>query len=314
MTIDRVATNSQTQFLLTQIMQAQSKLDQTQQEVSSGKVANDYAGIGGKTAVLEAARSAASRADSYQSNTQLAVTQADLQNTQLTSLAKLADQLRSSISSALANNDATGLMAQAQSIFDQASLILNSQDSNGNYIYGGEKDNTAPVTVTSLTALAALPSVSNAFANGTQAKSVYVADGEKVQVGVLASDIGTGLMQTLKDIATFDAGPSGNFATTLSAAQSSFLSGELPTVISASQNLNTATATNGFTFNRLQDAVTQQQSLSTLYKGFVSNIEDVNMGKAVMDLNQNQVALQAALQVTAQLNKVSLLNYLPATG
>ena len=73
----------------------------------------------------------------------------------------------------------------------------------------------------------------------------------------------------------------------------------------------TAAATNGFTFNRLQDAVTQQQSLSTLYKGFVSNIEDVDMGKAITNLNQNQVALQAALQVTAQLNKVSLLTYLP---
>jgi flagellar hook-associated protein 3 FlgL len=99
--------------------------------------------------------------------------------------------------------------------------------------------------------------------------------------------------------------------TTLTQAQTNFLTSEMPTAISANQTLNTATAANGYTYNQLQDAVTQQQSLSTLYKGFVSDIQDVDMGKAITNLNQNQVALQAALQVTAQLNKVSLLNYLP---
>jgi flagellin-like hook-associated protein FlgL len=36
------------------------------------------------------------------------------------------------------------------------------------------------------------------------------------------------------------------------------------------------------------------------------------MGTAITQLNQNQVALQAAVQVTAQLSQVSLLNYLPS--
>ncbi len=54
--------------------------------------------------------------------------------------------------------------------------------------------------------------------------------------------------------------------------------------------------------------------MSTLYQGFVSNLQDVDMGTAITQLNQNQMALQAAVQVTAQLNQVSLLNYLsPAT-
>ena len=44
---------------------------------------------------------------------------------------------------------------------------------------------------------------------------------------------------------------------------------------------------------------------------FTSDLEDVDMGEAISRLNQNQVALQAALQVTSQLNKISLLNYLP---
>ena len=311
MTIERVSTNNQTQLLLNQIMQASNQVDTSEAQVASGSVSSDYAGIGDKTAVLEAARTASERADAYQQNTQLAVTQADLQNTQLTSLSTLSENLRTAVSNALANNDATGLMAQVQNIFDQTTQILNSKDSNGNYLYGGENDNTPPVTVNSLTQLAATP-MANVFANGKQAKSVLVADGESVQVGVLASNVGTQLMQTLQDIAQFNAGASGNMTSGLTQAQAGFLTSELPTAIAANQSLNTAAAANGFTFNQLQDAVTQQQSLSTLYKGFVSDIQDVDMGKAITNLNQNQVALQAALQVTSQLNKVSLLNYLPA--
>src|SRR5215472_2464888 len=195
MSIERVSTNSQTQLLLSQIMQASNAVDTSEAQVASGNVSSTYSGIGDKTAVLEAARSAAERASAYQNNTQLAVTQADLQNAQLTSLASLSGDLRTAISNALANNDATGLMAQVQNIFDQASQILNSKDSNGNYLYGGENDSTPPVTVTSLAQLAATP-IANVFANGAQAKSVLVSDGETVQVGVLASNVGTQLMQT----------------------------------------------------------------------------------------------------------------------
>ena len=74
MSVDRVATNSQAQFLLSQIMQATKNMNTSQQQVASGKVSSDYAGIGGKTGALEAARASAARANAYQSNTQTAVT------------------------------------------------------------------------------------------------------------------------------------------------------------------------------------------------------------------------------------------------
>ena len=54
--------------------------------------------------------------------------------------------------------------------------------------------------------------------------------------------------------------------------------------------------------------------MTTLYKGFISNIQDTNMAEAATQLSLNQTQLQAALQVTAGLNKLSLLNYLPVSG
>ena len=310
--IGRVATNNQAQILLAQLLQNESNLNKSQEQVASGKVANTYAGMGDKAAVLEAARSAQAHADAIQSATQLAVNQADLQDTQTTSLANLADQLRQAVTKAMADDDATTLMSQAQSIFDQAKQILNSKDANGNYLYGGEKDTTEPVNVDSLADLAALPSVSDAFSNGTVRKSVNIGGGQTVQVGMLASDLGTQLFQSLADIANYNSGPNGPFGDTISATQSNFLTTQVQAAQTANQSLNNQAAANGFVYNHLNDVIDQQKATSTLYKGFVSNLEDVDMGTAITQLNQNQVALQAAVQVTAQLQQVSLLNYLPA--
>ncbi|MBA2589035.1 MAG: hypothetical protein H0U98_10470 [Alphaproteobacteria bacterium] len=316
MSIDRVATAAQSSYFLNQLQSAGSALDKVQEQIASGHNANTYAGFGDKTQVLTATISANARNAAYTGATKFAVTQTDLQDTQLTSLGSLTASLKKAVSDAVANNDATGLMTQAQSIFDQASAILNSKDANGDYIYSGGKTDVAPVSVGSLAALQAAPSTAAAFANGTLKKSVQVADGVSVTYGVTASDVATGLMQALKDIAAFDAGGSGNFnaASSLSAAQNTFLTNTIGQVTTVAINQNALTAANGYVSNRLTDAQTQQASLDTLYKGFASDIQDTNMAQAATQLSLNQTQLQAALQVTAGLHKLSLLNYLPISG
>ncbi len=253
MTIDRIATNSQSQLMLSQIQQAELALNKAQTQVTSGKVATDYAGIGDKTAMLEATRSAANRADAYQSATTLAVNQANLQDNQMSSLSDLANQLRQAITTATGDNDGSTLMTTAQGIFDQVVQILNSKDSNGNYLYGGDKNNQPPVTATSLNDLISMTSSSDAFQNGTVANSVMIGDGQSVKVGMLASDIGSGLLKTLKDIADFNAGPNGNFSTGLTDAQSTFLSGEIQTATTAASQVNNAAAANGNVYGQLKE-------------------------------------------------------------
>ncbi len=316
MSINRVSTSAQTAYLLSQIQNAGSALDKTQAQIASGKNATTYAGFGDKTQVLTATLAANARNGAYTTATKLASTQVDLQDTQLSALSDLAAQLKKAVSGSVANNEGSTLMSQVQSIFDQATAILNSKDANGDYIYAGGRTDTAPVTVNSLSDLVALPATAGAFANGDLKKSVQVADGVTVSYGVTASDVATGLMQTLKDIAAFDAGGSGNFSATsnLTQAQTSYLTGAIATTTTVYTDLNANVAANGFVANRLTDANTQQSSMDTLYKGFASDIQDTNMADAATQLSLNQTQLQAALQVTASLNKLTLLNYLPVSG
>ena len=311
MTIERVATNSQTTYMLSQIAKANAKLQQSSDQVASGKVSNDYAGIGDKTAALEAARAAADRAAAYATNTQSAATQTDLQDTQLTTLSGLASQLKTAITSATADSDGTGLMTTASSIFDQAAAILNSTDANGSYLYAGQTSDTKPFTATSLSDLDS-GTASTWFTNGTVKKSVQVGDGQTAQIGVLASDMGTSLMTALKSL--YDQNSASSLSGSLTSSQTdSLTSTVMPQVNDATTSLNTITAENGDTYSSLQSTVTNQQSLQTLYKGFVSDIEDSDMATALTNMSNNQTALQAVLTVTSKLNDLSLLNYLPTS-
>lgn len=316
MSIDRIATAQQSQYFLQQIEAATSALNTTQQQIASGNNATTYAGFGTQTQVLQATMSANARNNAYQTATSLAITQADMQDTQLTSLSSLASQLNSAVSTAISTNDPSTLMSQVQSIFSQATAILNSQDANGAYIYGGGNDSAPPVSVNSLSQLASLSSVSSAFTNGSNLKSVQVADGQTVTYGVTASSVATGLMQELQNIAQFDQGANGNFSgsSTLSGTQNNFLTGELSSISGVASNLNNATAQNGDNYTALKNAQSQQSTMSTLYSGFISNIQDTNMAQAATQLSLDQTQLQAALQVTSSLNKLTLLNYLPVSS
>jgi len=312
MSIDRVATSAQTAYFLGHIQNAGRALDKTQESIASGKNANTYAGFGDQTQVLTATIAAQSRNTAYATATKFAVTQTDLQDTQLTSLSSLAGQLKKAVSDAVANNDGSTLMAQVQSIFDQAAAILNSKDANGDYIYAGGKTDVAPVNVDSLESLRTAVSTGSVFSNGDLKKSIQVADGVTVSYGIAASDIGTGLMDALRSIAASN--NSSGFTAGLSSTQNDFLSGMIGTVATVATDLNAASAANGYVANRLEDSQTQQASMTTLYKGFVSNIQDTNMADAATQLSLNQTQLQAALQVTAGLHQLSLLNYLSPGG
>jgi len=309
MSVDRVGTAANTQLMLAQIQKAEVAVDTANRQVATGKLATTYKGYGDKTAVMEAARSAAAHADANVAAAQQASSRLDLQDTQLSQLSDLADQVRQTLTKAAADQDATSLMTQMQGFFSQAVEILNAKDANG-YIYAGDNNQVPPVSITDLSALAALPAVSQAFANGSVKTTVRVGDTQTVQVGLLASDLGTQLFSLFQQVAQFDAGAGGPFDSKTSAAQQTFLESTIQTSANVAEGVNQVSASNGINYQMVQNTLTQLQATSGVYKGFVSNIQDVDITEALARLSQNQIALQASFQVTSTLNKLSLLDYL----
>ena len=314
MSIDRVSTNNQSAYLAAQLMKSESNVTTLSTQVASGQVSSSYADYGTKAEAMESARAVVNRITAYQSATKLALTQTDLQNTQLDQLSQLAQQLNKALSSAASTGDATTLMSSVQDIFDQASAILNYKDSNGSYTYGGGNDSSQPFTAAKLSDLVAAPTVAGLFQDGDAVKSVQVTDNSSIDIGIKASDIGTNLMQTIKDIATYANTNPADFSATVSEAMQSNISTWMTSTTTAYKGINQIEATNGNTYKRIQTAQDTQSTTLDLYKGFVSDIQEVDMTTAATDLSAAQTALQVVAKVTASIDNVSLLNYLSTTS
>jgi flagellar hook-associated protein 3 FlgL len=119
------------------------------------------------------------------------------------------------------------------------------------------------------------------------------------------------LFALFRDVSQFDSGANGPFGSELTSAQNDFITGNIKTAADAAGGINVQMGSNGFKFEAVKNAMDHLQASSVIYKTFVSDIEDVDMAEAVTRLNQNQLAFQAALQVTAKLNQITMLDFLP---
>jgi flagellar hook-associated protein 3 FlgL len=318
MSVNRIATSNQYAYLTSKLLNTQATVAKyTEETANNGQISTSYGDYGDKTMAMETARSMVERTTAYQTATKLASTQTKLQDNQLSSLSDLAKELKTAISDAISSGDGSSLVTTCADIFNSAASILNYQDSNGSYIYGGGNDSEKPFSVSSFTDLvnysldASDPSKPYAFTNGSTVKSVQVADNQTVAIGLAASDVGTSLMSTLKEVAKYLSDNSmTTFSASISTADNTFLTGEITSATTAYKNINEVSAKNGIAYQRLETASDTQTSTLTLYNGFVSGIQNENLTTIAAELANAQTSLQAAVQVTSMLNSVSLLKYI----
>jgi flagellar hook-associated protein 3 FlgL len=217
------------------------------------------------------------------------------------------------VTSALAAGMGDDLMQSLETQFQSATQGLNTTY-NGEYIFAGGQVNTPPVSVSSMTALGAAPSVASVFQNDQTISSAQVSPNTTVQTGFLANQLGTPLMTALQAIQTYANGPNGPFTGALTTNQIAFLTSQIATLNSAASALTTTAAQNGgiqSQVSNVQNDLTDQQStLATM----IGNIADANVAQVSSNLQQAQLAMQASAQVFLALQNSSLLTVLTAAG
>lgn len=305
----RVSTFSQGQALLAELMKINARTAVTQNQISTGKTAQHYKDIPSDTEVLLSAKRLLTRTEQYQSSNKEISTRLDMQDLTLGQLATDAQNLRQATLDAISSGSGSGLMESVAGLFQQAVSLLNTQV-DGKYVFGGTRTDQPPVTVASLSDLASLPAVSDAFANNSQVPSVEVATGQTMSYGFLADSVGTDLMAAIQRIAQYNAGPNGPFGANLTEAQRTFLTQEVPSLKAAYDNLTAVVSQNGQLQRTLDNIQTQHESSVTRVKTVISDIEDVDMAEAVTRLNMDQTATEATAKMIASMGQLSLLNFL----
>lgn len=278
-------------------------------EISSGKIATDLAGYGSTSGTLTAVNSVASRLTSYVANSQALSSKLDVQDQALSQVGTAAQDARTAVAEAIANNSGDDLMTTLQSQLSTAAGALNTSY-DGQYLFSGGQGNTAPFAASQLSDLTAASPPSSVFKNGQTAQVSRLDDSTVVKTGVLASDAGGPLMSALSAVQAYDAGPNGPLTGTLTAAQSSFLSGVLSQFDTAISSANTTTADNGVVAQQVSEATTRLTDQQTAIAGVVTNLTVPDEAQVASQLSLAQTTLQASAQVFSSLQDDSLLKVL----
>jgi flagellar hook-associated protein 3 FlgL len=281
-----------------------------QNQVSTGKTANDLSGYGGQSASLTAMQATQARLNGYISGSQLTSVQLTVQDTAFTQLGDAGASARQAITNAIASGSATGLMQTLGQMWGQAVEAMNTQN-NGVYVFGGGRTDQAPVTATTFNSLTTAPSVASIFQNGPLKTSSQINADTTVQTGFLASDIGTSLASVFQAIGQYNASGAGPLTGPLTQAQTTFLQGELSQLDAANTTVTDYQAQNGSLQHQVTSNTTSQQAQVDSLTTLIGDQSNVDMATALSKLTQAQQSVQASAEVVAGLRTSSLLNYLP---
>lgn len=305
--MNRVATSFSYSSVLDNLMKAQVRQQQANEQVSSQKVANSLKGYAKNAETLLATRSIQTRVQGFIDQAETLASKLESQNLALTQTADAAAGAKQSIMDALATNRGDALMNELSSWFSSATDSLNAKF-GGRYLFAGGQSETTPITAQSLSDLTAGP-VADVFQNDGLKTVSRLDETSTVETGFLADELATGLFTAFRDVQAY-VEANGPFTGQLTAAQTTFLQGMLSGFETARSGLTNAAADNGLMQNRVDKTIESQESRKLMLDGLVGGITDADMPKAISQLEQAQIAVQASAQVFNTLSQSTLLDLL----
>jgi flagellar hook-associated protein 3 FlgL len=304
----RVTNFSQNELTLFYLQGTQQRMTDTQNQISTGLVSQDYAGLGADTSRLVNLQSAESRLNQYSNNAKTVdqrLTSMETATSQMFTIASNLQTLLVSASNAQAAQD-VNLNQQATNMLNQVQGLLNTQ-LDGRYLFGGTNTNTPPVDVNA-PGFASPPTVyptspDTGYYQGNDTKlSARVDDNYDLTYGVTADTPGfEQLVRALRLAATTNVGPPSD---------ANRMNEALGVVKQAIQNIPDITSQIG----SAQAAITSVQAKQTDFKQFadktIGDIANVDVTQAVTKLSQDSTTLEASYQVVARLAQLNLSQFL----
>lgn len=325
----RVTVGSSSQAALVGLQENASRLQKLQSQLSSGQQITTPSDDPSGTIQALQLRGQTARNDQYATNATDAIAFMSTSDTTYTQLQNLVQQARTLVVQGLNTGASTGssnaAIAQQIDALRNSALALANTTYNGQPIFGGTTSNAQ-----------AYDSATGAYlgdgvdATGAPSGTLTSAPNGGVvarQVGpsttVQINQVGPAVFGLDSADATSDpSGASdlfdllGKISNTLKTvdptdpALVSQLNDQLKSLDTAVGNISTAQAAEGATYKQVQNAQSVQASTKVALATQLSSVQDIDLPELAVQVSTAQVAYQAALQTTASIQQMSLLNFL----
>lgn len=290
------------------ISRAQQELVEAARQSSAQTKATDLKGYGREAQTLVSAERMVARMKGFEATARELSTRMQIQDVALGRAAEATNKLKQDLFQNLSLDKGEGMQAQLEEAF---AVLKDSMNTNlgGRYLFGGVMNDRAPVTADSLADLAANP-LTDMIEQGAAPQVMRVEEGRTTQAGVVADDVISQAMASIKRLAEMDAGPDGPFSGDLTDTQRTAIQEELTNLNAAFNQILNSQAENGRLSQDVDSASTRLTSRLNALDEAVGGIVNVDLAEVAVRLNQAQFAYQASSSVFNTLRGLSLLDVL----
>jgi flagellar hook-associated protein 3 FlgL len=292
-----------------QLANVQGNLAKTQEQLSTGKQITKPSDEPDKASLVTRLESEIARQKSYQESIKAIEIRRKAEETALNSTSDVMFRMKEL--SVQAANDTLGaadrktIALEMTELRNQILSLANSQDSNGNYLFGGSRVSQMPFS----------PDAKGVIVyKGDQARMVVgVGDNRRMNQNIPGSDaftnvvrddgkggrVGIGFFQAMGDL--IEAVKSSNRVA---------IQRGISEIDTLQQGLSDATAQVGTDLNVVDSQNNVLDEITLRLKTTMSDIQDLDYTEAITKMNKDQLALEAAQSSFAKISKLSLFNYI----
>lgn len=305
--MSRVSDYGQSQLTLYYLANTQKRLFETQNSISTGKVAPNFAGIGADSSRYVNLQASLSRVDQYLKNGQIVDQRLAQMETINGQVFDIASKFKTLLVNGLNANQAVDLdlNQKATDLLNQVSGLLNSR-LDGRYLFSGSATDTAPVDMNApgfLTPPGVYPGTADTgyYQGNTTKLSARLDESFDLSYGVTADNAGyEQLIRALRLAA--DA--------TLVPQDQNRIEEALRVVNLAIQDIPNISGQIGSARAAIESIGSKHTDFKQFADKAIGDLANVDVARAVTLLTEDQTTLEASYQVVARLTQLSLANFL----
>jgi flagellar hook-associated protein 3 FlgL len=308
MTIGALSTAFFNNLSRNDISRIQADLADLNRQTASGYKAADVMGYGATAGRILSARGLITQYESYASTASALDGRFQAIDLSIGRAADAAETLRLNILNAIGSGDGRFVADALSRAFDGARAAMN-EDYQGEALFAGERVTADPINVSTLAQLAAAPSTASIFTQASRARTINLGEGP-FQVAERASDLSTGLFDTMRTLKQFVDTQGGSLPQTLTTAQITALQAAVTGLTTARDTLVIAQGRNGEVQKRVEADGARMSTRADALAKTVSDQADADLAEVAMKISSKEVQYQAVAQTFVKLSQLSLLNFL----
>ena len=299
--IGRMSSDQINQSSLDVILDAQARLQRTQEELASGKRIQTPADDPVASAQILKSRSELARIESYQRNTDYALNEISLAESTVGSaedaIIRIKNLTLQAANATYSDSDRQAMASEISGLKDHLLALANTKSASGEYIFAGANVSSAPYTVTN--------GVSS-FTGDTNIRTVNLSSSVTITTRLSGQEV-------------FGDATAGNIdifnviETTIGALQTNntaLITTSIDELDSAANQLFEARSALGVRMNRVEDQRSLNEDFSLSLSKGISSLEDLDYARAVSELSMRMLALESAQKAYTKTQGLSLFNYL----